>query len=95
MKRKYSVTLSIDVDIEIDDEVTSEAYPGETLMTAHLNRDRFTEGATFEDTLTSIAAYVGVDCRDLSRTDGWADFPDGAATAFANYPYHIEDVVER
>lgn len=86
-KRFYDVEITATVRLEVDDEITSEFYPGETILTAHANRERFIEGSTVETALTSLAVSLGIDGRDISRVDGWADFPDGAASSS---PYAVD-----
>jgi hypothetical protein len=78
MKRRYEVEMTCTVTLEVDDEVVSDSYPGETILTAHENRDRFVEGSTLETALFSLACGIGVDGRRTRNLDGWADFPEDA-----------------
>lgn len=94
MKRQYEVEMTCTVTIEVDDEVTSEHYPGETVLTAHLNRERFIEGSTLETALGALAQEVGVDNRSVSRIDGWADFPDEMARSVGYPHFSVDSVTE-
>ncbi len=78
-KRRYEVEVRVTIVVEIDDEITSDYYEGETLLTAHLNRQRFKEGATPEDAIGALAITDGL----WHSRDGWADFPRGAYRTLA------------
>lgn len=73
-KRRYEVEVRVTIIVEIDDEITSDYYEGETLLTAHLNRERFNEGATHKDAIGALSITHGL----WHSSDGWADFPRGA-----------------
>lgn len=79
MKRRFEVEVQTTVIVEIDDEVTSADYEGETILTAHENRERFIEGSTFDTAIGSLAIALGINSRTMGNVDGWADFPREAA----------------
>lgn len=79
MKRRYEVELSVSVLVEIDDEATSNAYEGETILTAHENRERFVEGSTLATAIGSLAQALGLNNRRMGNVDGWADFSEDSA----------------
>lgn len=81
MKRRYEVELSVSVLVEIEDEANSDAYEGETILTAHENRERFVEGSTFGTTIGSLAEALGINNQRMGNVDGWADFPENSAWA--------------
>lgn len=81
-KRTYEVELTVSVTVEIDDEATSDSYPGETILTAHTNRERFIEGSTFATSIGSLAQALGINNRRMGNIDGWADFDSQAAQAW-------------
>lgn len=78
MKRKFEVTLSVDVMVEIDDEAVSE-WDGKTVLAAHENPERWAKDfvATLGTSIGAIAQTVGL----YGSRDGWADFPDEAIRA--------------
>lgn len=86
-KRTFDIELICNLTIEVDDEVTSEAYPGETVLTAHANEQRFIAGTERDDALMHAAITVGVEGRRLSMVDGWADFSDEAVRLVEGHPH--------
>lgn len=80
-RRVFDVDLSGTVRVEFDDEATDVYGRGVTILTAHEDRERFTELATFVTVLQSLAVTLGVDNRSMGHTEGWADFPEDAAMA--------------
>ena len=95
-KHRYEVVAEITMTVEVDDEVVSDHYPGETVMTAHANPERFVPGTTFEQALYHAAIAVAADGRRLGNVDGWADFPDTAVQAIGAWPsyemLHVREV---
>ena len=87
-RRRYEVELKVTVTVDIDDQVTSEYYEGETLLTAHTNPERFKPGSDHE---TAIAALAITDGLWHSR-DGWADFPREAYWTNVSGDVDVEDV---
>ena len=94
MRRRFEVEVTTTVIVEIDDEATSDYYLGETILTAHRNRERFVEGATADDAVGSLAIALGIHNRRLPHVDGWADFAADAATA-AVTDERVESVYEQ
>lgn len=92
MKRRYEVELSGTVTVEIDDEATSDYYDGETILTAHLNRERFVEGSTAETSIGNLAIQLGADGRRMGSFDGWADFSEESATAIGWVDWSVDRV---
>lgn len=94
-KHRFEVVAEITMTIEVDDTIVSEFYSGETVLTAHENRERFVEGTTRDDALMAAAVAVAAEGRSLSKVDGWADFPDGAVQAIGAWPtYTLSEVYE-
>lgn len=83
MKRTVSVTATATFDFEIDDEVKSEmdeATIPTVLQKRGKGNDFYTERATMKGLIGDLGIQLCVDNRPISRIDGWADFPDEAAS---------------
>lgn len=100
MKRKFEIELHATVEIEIDDEATSD-WDGLTILQrvdapdAQVDGKRiWSDGATREDLLAILGHEVGINNRDCSRIDGFADFSDDAVRRLGWPDWHTERVQE-
>ena len=77
--KKYLVTMSVDVVVEIDEDTTAVTRATDNVEDFH---DFFVPPITDEEGvvkyLASAAVVTGVE--DASRLDGWADLEYGQAT---------------
>lgn len=80
---KYTITLAVTVEMEIEPEVISRTQTEE--WQNHFWR------LTEREALEMLAWNVGVREIGLSRLDGWADLPDTAAVV-TDLDYEVEDV---
>lgn len=88
MKRTVTVEASVTLEFEVDDEVVSE-WDGATVLNAlEKRRDNvppvYREDATQEQVLGGLGVWLCQEWRGISSIDGWADFPDGAASGNPN-----------
>lgn len=89
-KRTVSVEATVSFDFTVDDEIKSE-WDGATVLTVLDKRgkvnDVYTDQATLRDLLGFLGIQLCVDGRPMGSFDGWADFPESAASGspFAVY----------
>lgn len=95
MKRTVSVVATCSFDFEIDDDVASEWDGAKILEVLERRRDAdpplYTEDATIETLLGGLGLMLCVENRTMGNFDGWADFPESAASGS---PYGVDWQVE-
>lgn len=90
MKHTVSVTATASFEFTIDDEIQSD-WDGATIPTVLAVRgkgnDIYTEDATLESLLGHLGIQLSVENRRMGNFDGWADFPEEAASG---NPYSVD-----
>jgi hypothetical protein len=83
VKRTVTVTATANFEFEIDDEVQSE-WDGAKILEVLEKRGKgnaiYTERATLDELLGGLGVELCVNGRRMGNFDGWADFPESAAS---------------